>query len=122
MTSLNALWTFLSNYSYLFGAILIGLGFFINFFGRKLFKPVIFLLGMLAFVAVSLLFFYSIFFNQNTKSYVGWIVLGCSGAVGILVGILLAKLSKVGVAVLAGWGGICLFLIVWSAFLYTVHS
>lgn len=112
----------MSNYSYLFGAILIGLGFFINFFGRKLFKPVIFLLGMLAFVAVSLLFFYSIFFNQNTKSYVGWIVLGCSTAVGILVGILLAKLSKLGVAVLAGWGGICLFLIVWSAFLYTVHS
>jgi len=77
---------------------------------------------MAAFIFISMLFFYSVFFHSNTKAYVGWIVLGCSTLVGILVGFLLAKFSKVGVAILAGWGGVALFLILWSSFFYFMNS
>lgn len=77
---------------------------------------------MTAFVFISMLVFYSAFFSDNTKDYVGWIVLAVSVLVGILVGLILAKLSKLGVAVIAGWGGVCLGLIVWSAFLYKVNN
>ncbi len=45
-----------------------------------------------------------------------------STIVGIIVGIFLAKVSRAGVAVLAGWGGLCLGLILYSAFLYKTES
>lgn len=122
VTSINALWKFFYNYRMLFGGILIAFGLFICLFGRMLFKPVIFVLGLVAFVFLSMLFFYSVFFNANTKAYVGWIVLSVSAVVGILVGLLLAKFSKLGLAVLAGWGGACLGLVLWSAFLYKTNS
>lgn len=41
---------------------------------------------------------------------------------GTVVGLLLAKFSRVGVTVLAGWGGLCLGLILYSAFLYKFES
>lgn len=90
--------------------------------GRKLFKPTICLLGALAFVFISMLFFYTVFFNSNTKTWVGWVVLSASVLVGTIVGLLLAKMTRVGVAVLAGWGGFSLGLILYSAFLYKTES
>ena len=122
MTSLNAIWTFLGKYIGLWGAILIALGFVLTLFGRKLFKPTICIVGTFAFVFLSLLFFYSVFFNSNTKTYVGWIVLILSVLVGAVVGILLAKASRIGVAVLSGWGGLTLGLILYSAFLYKTEN
>jgi hypothetical protein len=91
-------------------------------FGRKLFKPTLFIVGLGAFVFLSMLIFYSAFFSSNTADYVGWIVLACSVIVGIGIGLLLAKLSRLGLAVLAGWGGVCLGLVLWSAFLYKINS
>jgi hypothetical protein len=79
-------------------------------------------MGAFAFIAISLLFFYTIFFNANTKSWVGWIVLVLSTILGTIVGLLLARVSKLGVAVLSGWGGVCLGLILYSAFLYKTES
>jgi len=67
-------------------------------------------------------FFYAVFFNANTKSWVGWIVLVLSAILGTIVGLLLARVSKLGVAVLSGWGGVCLGLILYSAFLYKTES
>ena len=122
MTSINAIWTFLEKYKYLWGAVFIAVGFVLCLFGRKMFKPTIFIVGLAAFVFLSMLVFYSIFFSSNTKDYVGWIVLAVSVVVGIFVGIVLAKLSKLGVAVLAGWGGACLGLVLWSAFLYKINN
>ena len=122
VTSINALWTFLEKYTGLWGALLISVGFVLAFFGRKLFKPTICLLGTAAFVFLSLLFFYSVFFNGNTKTYVGWIVLIFSVLLGSVAGLFLAKMSRLGVAVLSGWGGLCLGLILYSAFLYKFES
>jgi len=122
VTSINAIWTFLERYKYLWGAIFIAVGFFLCLFGRKMFKPTIFILGMGAFVFISMLVFYSAFFSSNTESYVGWIVLAVSVVVGIIVGLILAKLSRLGVAVLASWGGACLALLLWSAFLYKINN
>lgn len=79
-------------------------------------------MGAMGFIAISLLFFYSVFFNANTKSYVGWIVLVISAILGTILGLLLARVTKLGVAVLSAWGGICLGLILYSAFLYKFES
>lgn len=118
VTSVNAIWTFLGKYTGLWGALLMATGFVLTFFGRKLFKPTICVVGTAVFVFCSLLFFYSVFFNANTKTYVGWIVLILSILVGSVIGLVLAKMSRIGVAVLAGWGGVTLGLILYSAFLY----
>lgn len=120
--SVNAIWAFLEKYKILWGIFFIILGLLLNFLGSKLFKPAIFLLGMSAFVFISMLFFYTVFFDAKTQDYIGWIVLTISVLIGILVGVILAKLSKLGVAVLSGWGGVCLGLILWSAFLYKINS
>lgn len=122
VAAINAIWTFLEKYKGLWGALLILIGFVISMFGRKLFKPTICLLGTAAFVCLSLLFFYSVFFNSNTKLWVGWIILTISVVVGVIVGLLLAKASKLGVAVLAGWGGVCLALILYGAFIHKAES
>jgi len=106
----------------LWGFLLIAVGFMLALFGRKLFKPTICLLGTAAFVFVSLLFFYSVFFNANTKTWLGWLVLIISVIIGTVVGLLLAKTSRIGVAVLSGWGGLCLGLVLYSAFLYKTES
>ena len=80
----------MNKYSGLWGAILIAIGLVLLIFGRKLFKPTICILGTAAFVFMSLLFFYSVFFDANTKVWIGWVVLGVSVVLGSLVGILLA--------------------------------
>ncbi len=66
VASINAIWSFLNKYVGLWGALLIVIGIVLSMFGRKLFKPTICLLGTAAFVFMSLLFFYSVFFNTNT--------------------------------------------------------
>lgn len=122
VVSLNAIWAFLDKYEYVWAILLIVLGLVMNLFGKKLFKPIIFLVGTLAFVFLSMLFMYSAFFSRNMETWVGWLVLSISVIVGILVGLILAKLSRIGVAVLGGWGGVCLALILWSTFLYKTNS
>lgn len=64
------------------------------------------------------LFIFSLFFTRDTPNWAGWLVFGISLVIGAIVGLILAKLSRLGVAVLAGWGGFCLGMVLYSAFLY----
>ena len=98
--------------------VFISLGAFVCFFGRKLFKPVLFIAGVVLVVSLSWLIFYSTFLNTSTKSWVGWVVLGCSVLVGLCVGFLFTKVAKLGAFILAAWGGFSLGLLVYNAFLY----
>jgi hypothetical protein len=120
--TVNAIWTFFEKTYVLWGIIFIIFGFFLTLFGRKLFKFAIFFLGMAAFVFLSMLFMYATFFDKKTDPVYGWVTLAISIVIGALVGLVLAKLSKIGVAVLAGWGGFSLGLILWSSFLYYINS
>ena len=94
----------------------------ICFFGRLLFKPVIFISGIIATVCLVWLIFYSTFLSSSTKSWVGWVVLAVSIVVGLLVGFLFVKFIKVGVFVLSGFGGYTLGLLLYNAFLYKIDS
>jgi hypothetical protein len=112
----------MNRYVGLWGIMLISIGGLLGIFGRKLFKPTICLMGGAATVFILLLLFYSLFFNTNTQSWVGWTVLIISSAIGSVVGLFLAKITRVGVAVLGACGGFCLGLILYSAFLYKFES
>lgn len=97
-------------------------GLLVNLMGRKLFKVIIFIAGVLAMVALVMLIFYTTFLKSNTASWVGWVVLACSVLVGLLVGCLFLKIVKLGAFVLAAWGGFSLGLLLYEAlpFLYGI--
>ncbi len=70
----------------------------------------------------SSLILFTVFFSRDTLAWIEWFTfIGCL-LVGCLVGLILAKLSKLGVAVLAGWGGFCLSLILYNAFIYKLDN
>ena len=99
-------------------AIFIVIGFVVCFFGRKLWKPIFFLSGVIITDFVVLIIFYTTFLDDQTETWIGWTVLAGSTVIGLLVGFILMKISKLGAFVLAGWGGFCLGLLIWNTFLY----
>jgi len=99
-------------------SIALVIGFFLTFFGLKLWKPIFFLVGVVATVGLVLIIFYSTFLKSNTKDWVPWVVLVSAILGGLLVGFILMKVSKLGAFVLAGWGGYSLALLIWNSFLY----
>ena len=119
---MNPLMKWLHQYSFVFGAILIVLGFAVGMTGRILFKPAICVIGTLAFVFFASLLIFSLFFNRDTKPWLEWTIFGVLVLLGLLVGLLLAKLSKLGIFVLAGWGGFCLGLILYNSFIYKIDN
>jgi hypothetical protein len=109
---------FFSNYSYVFGAFLIVLGIVVGLFGKPIFKPVICIIGTLVFMVIACLFIFSLFFTRSTPNWAGWVTFSISLFLGCIVGLILAKIARLGVAVLAGWGGFCLGMILYASFLY----
>jgi hypothetical protein len=89
------------------------------FFGLKLVRPSIFFAGFLSCCALSMVFFYAIYADsvEELATFYYWLAGGA--VVGLLAGWFLAYFVKVGAAILAGWGGFMLGLILNEAFLYT---
>ena len=69
-----------------------------------------------------LLFFYALFLSDDTEDWVGWTVMICAGIIGLIVGIIMIKLQRVGAAILAGWGGFMLGLLINETVLYKAKS
>jgi hypothetical protein len=118
----DAFWTWITNNKWVMFAISIVIGFIVCFFGRKLWKPLFFLTGVLLTVFLVVIIFYTTFLNDQTESWIGWVVIGGSVLLGLIVGFIFMKVSKLGAFVLAGWGGFCLGLLIWNSFLYLATS
>lgn len=119
---LNALWSFLDEYSYIWGVLFIVGGIFLGFFGRKLFKAAIFMVTAIFVVFGILLLFYTTFLEDNTESWVGWTVLTCSILIGLVAGFFMMKLERIGAALLAAWGGFLLGVMLNEVVLYLAES
>lgn len=70
---------------------MVGVGFFLGLFGKKLFSATMFVIGMLATVSLILILFYTTFLDSKTAAWIGWTVLSCSILLGILGGFILFK-------------------------------
>lgn len=68
------------------------LGLFLCLLGRRLFVIAIFLITSLASCILIMMLFYTLFFENDTEEYIGWIVLVCAGVIGILFGIFMTKM------------------------------
>jgi hypothetical protein len=89
---ISALWVFLENYKYIFGAALILIGLFLGLLGRKLWVVAIFMISAFLTMGLILLVFYTTFLKSNTADWVGWTVLGCSLIFGVILGLVMTKL------------------------------
>lgn len=119
LISNSPVWEYLEKAEPYFGVVGIFGGFVVCFYGLKLLKPCLFLGGLLSCMVVSLLFCYLIYaqsIDDFTSTF--YYFLGGGFVIGLLVGFLLARFVQVGAAVLAGWGGFCLSLILNEAFLF----
>lgn len=105
----------------MFGVSLV-LGLVVCFLGRKLFRPMLFIAGMVVAVSLIMLLFYTTFLKETTKVWVGWLVLACAIVIGGLFGYLMTRVVKLGAFVLAAWGGFSLSLLIYNAFAYHMNS
>lgn len=71
-------------------------------------------------MAIILLVFYTTFLKNTTADWVGWTVLGCSIIFGVILGLVMTKLQRVGAAIIAGWGGFVLGILLNESVLYLV--
>jgi len=109
----DTLTVFLSKYSYLLGALMIAGGLFLNLKGNQF---VNFVIGFVGFLAASVIFLELSFYglaseDVQTEEWILWTILVVCLIAGGLVGALLVKARKIGLAILAAWGGVTLGLL-----------
>jgi hypothetical protein len=111
---------FLSEYSYLFGAVLIVFGLLLAFCGNKFITVVISLVTALAVcifgIYLTSMFVDSVFKPENVWEYSVWIILGIWVIIGILAGVFIGKKRKWGIAVVGAFGGVMLGLLLTTIF------
>lgn len=123
LLSNSPIWVYLDKAEPYFGVVAIVGGFIVCFYGIKLLRPCLFLAGLLSCCLAGLLFCYAVYassIDDFTSTF--YYFLGGGFLVGLLVGFLLAKFIQVGAAVLAGWGGFCLGLVLNEAFLFHLEA
>lgn len=120
--STNFIASWISSQRYIWGAVLIAIGIVVGLFGKPLFKPTICIISTIVIMFILSVLCASIFFTRATPTWAGWVVFGVSLVIGMLGGLILAKLTRLGVGVLAGWGGFLLGVMMYSAFVYKIDN
>lgn len=113
---INEMFAFLDQYYALWGAVMIVIGLFVNFVGRKSIKPTVFMITFITSTFVLLLILYSLFMQHERENWVNWLILGLCTIAGILLGIFFAYSLKFGIALLGGSAGAFLAFTVCNAF------
>ena len=116
---INELFVFFDQYAFFYGAIMIVIGLFINFVGRKSIKPTVFLITFLATTFTLLLILYSLFMQHEREMWVNWLVLGLCTLAGLILGIFFAYSLKFGIALLSGTAGALLAFTLCNTFQLT---
>lgn len=111
---------FISEYSFLFGAVMIVFGILLAFCGNKFLTIVI---GIVTGLATIVLGVYltsrlvdAIFDKEDIKDYAVWIILALWVILGILAGVFIARKRKWGISVVAAFGGVMLGLLLTTVF------
>lgn len=120
--SINALTVFLKKYYWLFGSLLMLVGLFLTFLGRKLFIFTVFIIGVALTVFLIMIVFYTTFLKSSTAVWIGWTVLGASIVVGFGIGFLCTIFLRVSGAATASYGGFMLGVLINDSWLYIYHS
>jgi len=117
---LSVIWKWFTNNKWIMFAVFFVLGLTFCFAGRAMIKATLCFLGVIISAFVIIYIFYSTFLKRDTELWIVWVVLGGAVLVGLLLGFILQKYSKVGAFALAGWGGFTLGLILYNTFAYKI--
>lgn len=118
----SMIWEYLAYAEPYLGIIGIVGGLCLTFYGLKLIKPAICFAGFLTCTMLALLFFYAVYATSVDELATFYYWMAGGAVVGIIVGYFLSAMVKVGAAILAGWGGFMLGLILNEAFLYQFEA
>lgn len=88
----------------------------------QLIKIVIFICGFAITIFGILILFYATFMKSNDEIWAFWLIFGLSAVLGIGIGILMVKGVRIGAAILCGWGGFMLGVIINEMWLYIYGS
>jgi hypothetical protein len=113
---INEIFVFLNQYALFYGAVMIVVGLFINFVGRKSIKPTVFMITFISTTFVLLLVLYSLFMQHEREMWVNWLVLGLCTVAGLLLGVFMAYSLKYGIALLSGTSGALLAFTICNTF------
>ena len=105
----------------MFCFFLIG-GLFICFAGRLLFKPIVYIVALSVVTSLILVIAYNTFLLNNSKTWVGWLVLAFAVLAGLAAGCCIIRIIKVAIFLVAAWGGFALALLIYNAFMYKMNS
>jgi hypothetical protein len=120
--TMNALIQFIDEYKFIFGFAFIGFGIFFGILGFKLFQIALFIVVTMAVSFLILFIFYATFLSTNTASWVGWLVLAFAVLLGLVGGFLATKVEKFAGAILAGWGGFLLGVLLNETVMWLANS
>lgn len=111
----SIIWEYLEIAAPYLGFVAIGFGTFLCFFGLKMVRPSVFIIGLLAGSIMGVVIFYAFYSDAIEINNQFWYFLGGGVASGLVIGILLACFVRVGAAIAGAFGGACL-----GAFVYEV--
>lgn len=98
------------------------IGLFLAFLGRKIISAAVFIVVAIIVSGLILIIFYSTFLSAATESWVSWLVVSLTIIVGCIAGYLAQKVEKIGGALLAGWGGFVLGVVLNETVFYLAKS
>jgi len=97
--------TFMEQYKWLIGSVMILIGLFELFFGVKLVTFTTFIISTIAVVSVVFIFFFQFIIPKGSNPNIVWVVLGISSVLGLVLGYFLSKMYKVFIGLFGGFIG-----------------
>lgn len=113
---------FFNKFSYLTAIIAIAIGLFQCFYGYRLYRPTVFLLGFILAFLVLVLFLFEIWTGPDSPSYKGYVIVAFAIVAGILFGFLVASIAWVAVVVSGAVLGFFLSTFIYTLALYSIKS
>lgn len=97
----------------------IGFGVVLTFFGLKLVRPSIFIIGLLTGTIAGVVMYYALYSSSISVDDTFWYYLGGGAGAGLIIGTLLACFAKIGASIAGGFGGFCLGALLYDVALKT---
>jgi len=117
------IWNFISKFSIIFGAVLILVGIFENFYGNKLLIVTVFLATYAATVTFVFVFLFQFIIPSGGHPAIVWVVLAISTVAGLILGYLVSKYKKIVIGmILGGYMGYITGVILYDSIFVKIES
>jgi hypothetical protein len=113
---------FFDKFSFLTAIIAIIIGIIQCFYGYRLYRPTVFLLGFLLSFMIVILFLFEIWTGPESPSYKGYVIVAFAVIIGIMFGFLVAAVAWVAIVVSGAILGFFLSTFVYTLYLYQISS